>query len=103
MNSTNPQRIFRIGLSCLVLGCAGTTSVQAEYRCDDPQGVVDRRACDKAKEGPAALRLFIHRTRAIYGLYFYDYAPRDEAWWRADGVKPAQEDQPEIAKVVGRD
>jgi len=52
---------------------------RAEYRCDKPQGWVDARACAKAKEGPDVLRQYIHRTRMIYGLYFWDYVrPRDE-------------------------
>jgi len=55
------------------------TDARAEYRCDKPQGWVDARACAKAKEGPDVLRQYIHRTRMIYGLYFWDYVrPRDD-------------------------
>lgn len=52
---------------------------RAEYRCDNPQGWVDVRACAKAKEGADALRLYIQRTRMIHGLYFWDYWPRRES------------------------
>lgn len=48
----------------------------AWYRCDNPQGVADRRACEKAAEGPTALRRFIERTQAVYQLYYWDYLPQ---------------------------
>ena len=46
---------------------------RSEYRCDNPASVGERTACEKAQEGPKALRWYIERTRAIYGLYFWDY------------------------------
>jgi excinuclease UvrABC helicase subunit UvrB len=37
----------------------------------------EARAREAARQGPTELRRFIHRTRMIYALYFYDfYQPR---------------------------
>jgi len=33
----------------------------------------ENRAAEAAKKGPAELRRFIQRTRAVYGLYFNDF------------------------------
>jgi hypothetical protein len=33
----------------------------------------ENRAAEAAKKGPAELRRFIQRTRAVYGLYFGDF------------------------------
>ena len=54
------------------------TAADAKHRCDNPSGSADTRACQKAAEGPDALRTFVFRTRMIYGLYYFDYAPRDD-------------------------
>jgi hypothetical protein len=51
---------------------AGATA-RAEYRCDARALPEEKRACELVKQGPEALRMFIDRTRGIYGLYFYDY------------------------------
>jgi hypothetical protein len=51
----------------------------AEHRCDHPKGVAEERACAKSAEGPDALRRFVQRTAAIWGLSYRDYArDRDE-------------------------
>jgi len=50
----------------------------AEHKCDNPLSTIDQRACAKAAEGPAALRSFVSRTKTIWGLYYWDYARRDE-------------------------
>ena len=42
---------------------------QAQYVAHTPE----QRAMEYAKQGPDALRRFIHRTRMIYGLNFYDF------------------------------
>jgi hypothetical protein len=63
--------------ACLVIaGCAALPPmrpVATGYRCDNPQGSVDRRACEMAAQGPEALRRFVERTRGIYELYYWDY------------------------------
>ena len=45
----------------------------------------DRVACEKAKEGPSALRQYIQRIRVIESLYFSDYV--NEAQARCLGAK----------------
>jgi hypothetical protein len=50
-----------------------SATARAEYRCDASAWPEEKRACELVKQGPDALRLFIERTRSIYGLYFYDY------------------------------
>ena len=56
--------------------CAPTVAL-ANQRCDDPNGMVARRACAKAAEGPDALRRFVSRTQGIWNLSYYDYARPD--------------------------
>ena len=51
-------------------------TAHAADRCASPSSSVDQRACAMAAAGPEALRRFIERTRGIYLLYYYDYAPR---------------------------
>jgi hypothetical protein len=55
------------------------TVSRAENRCDEPRSMIDQRACAKAAEGKDALRNFVSRTRMIWNLYYWDYAPRDNA------------------------
>jgi len=49
----------------------------AQHRCDNPSGMIDKRACDKAAQGSNALRNFVSRTQTIWGLYYWDYARRE--------------------------
>ena len=81
---------FLAGLSTLLI----TAPVRAEYKCDDPQREVDRRACQHADKGPAELRRFIDKMRPVESLYFYHYA--DEA--RAREWRRAENEQREGAK-----
>jgi hypothetical protein len=69
---TVPAALAGVALTAFCHGAA------AEYRCDNPQGWVDRKACAKAQEGPDVLRQYIHRTRMIHGLYFWDYVRSPE-------------------------
>ncbi len=64
-------------MSLLVTVAFAPTAARAQHRCDNPSGIADTRACEEAAEGPAALRNFVWRTRMIWGLYYWDYAPRD--------------------------
>ena len=49
-------------------------TAHAEYRCDSPSTAEDARACELVKHAaPDELRLFVDRTRSIYGLDFVDY------------------------------
>ena len=65
-------------MSLLATVAFAPTAAHAKHRCDNPSGGADTRACQKAAEGPDALRTFVLRTRMIYGLYYFDYAPRDD-------------------------
>lgn len=72
-----PMRLIASLAFCLAIaGCSAlpsTRPVATGYRCDNPQGSVDRRACEMAARGPDALRRFVERTRGIYELYYWDY------------------------------
>jgi len=35
----------------------------------------EARVAQAAKQGPDALRRFVHRTRMIYGFHFHDFYP----------------------------
>ena len=61
----------------LATGAFAPTSALAEYKCDNPTRMIDKRACEKAAEGPDALRHFISRTRMIWQLYIWDYIRRE--------------------------
>jgi|SRR5436190_1286968 hypothetical protein len=77
----------------VVLAFAPFVSARAEYRCDVPRIGGEARACAAAAQGPTELRRFVERTRAIYGFYYWDYAPHARA---AAAVTPA----PDSAKLA---
>ena len=77
------QRALFLATIGTAFGVSAPGSVLAEYRCDHPQRFDDRRACEYAQQGPAALRRFIERTQSIFGLDFYDYV-RPESTASAD-------------------
>jgi len=60
----------------------GANPARAEFRCDPPRTEIDRVACEKAAEGPDALREYIRRMRPVETLYFYDYVNEERltAW-----------------------
>ena len=72
------------------------TQARAEFKCSEPQTALDRGACEKAAEGPVALRQYIQRIRVIDSLYFFDYVNEAQAvaWAsdasRAPGKSPVQ-------------
>lgn len=73
------QLIWQSAL-CISLGISASLvaqPAQARGKCDAPQNRIDVRACAAAAEGPDTLRRFVERTRAIYGLYFWDYVQDD--------------------------
>jgi hypothetical protein len=49
----------------------------ADYKCANPSGSIERRACAMAAAGPDTLRRFVERTRGIYSLYYWDYVRSD--------------------------
>jgi hypothetical protein len=64
-----------LATSCIVLAAfLAPIAAHAEYFCNPPPSQADKRACELAKlDRPDELRFFIHRTRAIYGLYMGNY------------------------------
>ncbi|MBU6485620.1 MAG: hypothetical protein KGL70_04705 [Betaproteobacteria bacterium] len=74
--------------------CAPAVAL-ADQRCDDPHGMIEKRACAKAAEGNDALRRFVSRTQGIWDLYYYDYARPD----RSDGTAPVAS-APQVPAVV---
>jgi len=73
-----------------------SATARAEYRCDAQALPEEKRACELVKQGPDALRMFIDRTRAIYGLYFYDYVT-DADWGRWDAARLTGEARSKVA------
>lgn len=80
-SNLNSKRVFT-GLASVIL--AGSFSLAAyavdpihAVDCTSPHGTGEARACEKAKQGPDALRRFVHNTRMIYGLYYWDFVPQD--------------------------
>jgi hypothetical protein len=64
----------RISFAVATLAACVSMGAHAEFRCNLPPAPEDKRACELARiDRPDELRLFIQRTRSIYGLYFYDY------------------------------
>ena len=80
----------------LILAAAPFVSARAADRCDVARTGGEARACAAAAQGPTELRRFVERTRAIYGLYYWDYAPHAEA---AAAAAPAP-DAAKLASVV---
>lgn len=75
----------------LVLAAAPLLSAHAGNRCDAPQAGPDARACAAAAQGPTELRRFVERTRAIYGLYYWDYArPEKESLTTGPAPDPSK-------------
>ena len=91
------KRVHRSGaarlagsLTILAVAAGVSVSASAEYRCNPPQpwSHADQKACELAKRGGNELRLFIQRTAAIYGLYFYDYVTPADLGWESSRGQP---------------
>ena len=67
------------------------SAAHAEYKCNSPQHGFDRVACEKAAEGPNALRRYIERMRGIESLQFSDYVSEAQAraWAEAETSRAA--------------
>ncbi|HWS69757.1 MAG TPA: hypothetical protein VN325_43885, partial [Steroidobacteraceae bacterium] len=61
----------RIPFAIAAFATIVSATARAEYRCNAQALPEEKRACELVKQGPDARRMFIDRTRAIYGLYFY--------------------------------
>ena len=88
----NTRSLFSVAITALVCALASAAvPAAAAGRCENPRTTIDQRACHEAAQGPAALRRFVERTRAIYALSYYDFAPEEA---RAP-TRVAQPRQPE--------
>lgn len=99
------NRIKAIGSAFLLIPALTLVSAQAraEFKCGSPTVGIERAACEKAKEGPSALRQYIQRIRGIESLYFPDYVNEAQAaaWAQNDSTRaPAKEAPVQSAKFV---
>jgi hypothetical protein len=90
----------RIPFAIAAFATLVSATARAEYRCDARALPEEKRACELVKQGPDALRMFIDRTRGIYGLYFYDYVTEAD-WNRWDTARQAGEAPSKVA--IGQD
>ena len=73
-----------ISFAVAAFAATACMAAHAEYRCNGNALPEEQRACELAKQGPDALRMFVDRTRGIYGLYFYDYVTDEDVnRWQA--------------------
>jgi hypothetical protein len=89
----NTSKLARpISFAVAVFAASACMGVHAEYRCTSQALPEEKRACELVKQGPDALRMFVDRTRYIYGLYFYDYVTKADAdrWHQARAGAQAQ-------------
>jgi hypothetical protein len=79
-----------------------STPVRAEFKCNLPVVTFDRVACEKAKEGPDALRQYIQRIQGITSLQFSDYVNEAQAAaWAQNESRRAPEKAPvQSARIV---
>ena len=79
-----------------------STQARAEFKCDSPTVGFERAACEKAKEGPSALRQYIQRIRGIESLYFPDYVSEAQAraWLQAESDRAAAKKAP-VQSAIG--
>jgi hypothetical protein len=75
MNKFRHKTMFLLTAG-LIAAAAPLASAQAANRCDVLRVGGEAKACAAAAQGPTELRRFVERTRAIYGLYYEDYAQR---------------------------
>jgi hypothetical protein len=57
---------------------AAPVQAQDTPRCRSPETAGDRAACEKARQGPEALRRFVQRTQPTLMLHFWDYMSPNE-------------------------
>jgi hypothetical protein len=64
----------KLVLAAALAGCALAAPVA--HAADTPK-TPQKLAMEAARQGPAALRQFVNRTRMVYGLSFYDFYKPD--------------------------
>lgn len=89
MNSTFQAHVAAMALVLGLTLALSSSSAQAENRCDKPTVGGEARACAASREGTVALRRFVERTQAIYGLSYWDFQPAEPAPMAAAGGAPS--------------
>ncbi len=84
--------------STAVLALVGVASAMAAtvvhaVDCSRPQGLMERRGCEKAAEGIVEFQRFAERTRAVHNFHIPDYA-------RALPAKDLAQTKPESEEVA---
>jgi len=79
-----------------------STQARAEFKCATPETPFDRTACEKAAEGPDALRQYVQRMQPIANLYFFDYVNEAQAvaWAQNNANRPAGKAAVQTATVL---
>ena len=78
MSKLDLRTLYATGAG-VVMAVAPLVSAHAENRCDTAQAGPDVKACAAAAQSPTELRRYVERTRAVYGLYYWDYAHPNKA------------------------
>ena len=88
-----------------VFAAAFAASANAEYRCDTPQTVNDRLACEAAQQGPTALRRFVERWPSqMSSLYYWDYVDeRTVQYWETKQLAAAKESSDKALSVASNE
>jgi hypothetical protein len=98
------NRFKAIGSALLMVPALAllSTPARAEFKCNSQAGIFDRVACEKAKEGPSALRRYIERMRIIESLEFSDYVDDAQAaaWAQNESRRAPQRAPVQSARIV---
>ena len=98
------NRFKAIGSAFLMVPALALLSTQAraEFKCNSLAVTFDRVACEKAKEGPDALRQYIQRIRGITSLQFSDYVSEAQAaaWAQSEPSRAPKKATVQSAEMV---
>ena len=98
------NRFKAIGSALLMLPVLAllSTPARAEFKCNSAVVTFDRVACEKAKEGPDALRQYIQRIKGITSLQFSDYVNEEQAaaWAQNESNRAPQRAPVRSARIV---
>ena len=93
----------RLNTALLFSLLVAASSVQAATRCEAGNlSLPEEIACAKAAQSTEALRHYVQRTRALHGLYLWDYVKRDAARTAAAEQSMAMTDAPETVRQAAR-
>lgn len=98
------NRLKAIGSAFLMVPALALLSTQAraEFKCNSQAVTFDRVACEKAQEGPDALRQYIQRIQGITSLQFSDYVSEAQAaaWAQSEPRRAPKRATVQSAKIV---